>query len=104
MLVDESGLELPLTHWPLPRAAVTRALDALPRELPLALDAARERVAAELRAAEGPALSLGVRGRGEVLSGFGDESTPGSWLGGRSGTSAARGSRQRSAFASTKAR
>ena len=58
LLVDESGLALPLTHWPLPRAAVKRALDALPRELPPALDAARERVAAELRAAERPALSL----------------------------------------------
>jgi hypothetical protein len=34
---------------------------------------------------------LGVRGRGEALSGFGDESTPGSWLGGRSGTIAAQG-------------
>ncbi len=86
LLVDESGLALPITQWPLPRSAVKRALDALPRELPPALDAARERVAAELRAAEGPALSLAVRGRAEALSGFGDEATPGSWLGGRSGT------------------
>ena len=91
LLVDEGGLALPLTHWPLPRRAVARALDALPRELKPALDAARERVAAELRAADAPELSLGVRGRDEALSGFGDESTPGSWLGGRSGTLVAHG-------------
>jgi hypothetical protein len=91
LLADEGELALPLTQWPLPRAAVVRALDALPRELPPSLDAARERVAAELRAEDDPALSLAVRGRGEALSGFGDEATPGSWLGARSGTLAAHG-------------
>jgi len=86
LLADEGDLALPLTQWPLPRAAVARALDALPRELPPALDAARARVAAELRAASGGELSVAARNRDEVLSGFGDESTPGSWLGARSGT------------------
>jgi len=86
LLADEGGLALPLTQWPLPRAAVAHALDALPAELPPSLDAARARVSAELRAAEEPAGTVGVRNRAEALSGFGDEATPGSWVGARSGS------------------
>jgi hypothetical protein len=91
LLTDDGGLALPVTQWPLPRAAVARALDALPRELPPALDTARDRVQIELRAAEGAAASMGLRNRAEAYSGFGDEATPGSWIGARSGTAAASG-------------
>ena len=84
-LADETDLQVPLTQWPLPRAAVVRALDALPRELPPATEYARARIAGELRDAAGPAFSAAVRNRGEALSGFGDEATPGSSLAIRSG-------------------
>jgi hypothetical protein len=91
LLADEGGLALPMTQWPLPRGAVLRALDALPHELPPALDGARARIEAELRAADGAAASIGLRNRGEAFSGFGDEATPGSWIGVRSGTFATPG-------------
>lgn len=84
MLADEAGLDLPVTQWPLPRAAVARALDALPPNLPVPLESARARVQAELLAARGGELSLSLRGRDEAVTGFGDEGTPGSWLGIRS--------------------
>ncbi|HEX6364230.1 MAG TPA: hypothetical protein VFZ93_14835, partial [Albitalea sp.] len=32
LLADDGGLALPLSQWPLPRDAVSRALDELPRE------------------------------------------------------------------------
>jgi hypothetical protein len=91
LLVDEGGLALTVTQWPLPRAAVVQALDALPRELPPALDAARARVAAELREAPGSQLSITLRGDAEAFSGFGDDATPGSWVGVRSSTLAGHG-------------
>ena len=86
LLVDEAGLNLPTTQWPLPRAAVSRALDALPAQLPDALDAARKRVKDELRAHTGSGLSLTIRGRADGLPGFGDDSTPGSSIALRSST------------------
>jgi hypothetical protein len=46
LLVDDGGLALPVTQWPLPRFAVVRALDALPRELAPGLAAARTRSSA----------------------------------------------------------
>lgn len=91
LLVDEAGLPLPVSQWPLPRAAVMQALDALAHDLPAPLDVARALVAGELRAAEDASLSLALRGHAEALSGFGDEATPGSVLGVRSGTAAAPG-------------
>jgi membrane-associated phospholipid phosphatase len=91
LLVDEGGLALPLTQWPLPRAAVARALDALPRELPQALGSARARVAAELADAQASQLVVTVRGNDEALSGFGDDPTPGSWMGVRTSTLAGHG-------------
>ena len=102
LLVDESGLALPITQRPLPRSAVKRALDALPRELPPALDAARERVAAELRAAEVLPLSLAVRGRAEALSGFGDEGRRAAGSAGAAARCRRTASRRRSASASTR--
>lgn len=78
LLVDDAGLALITTHWPLPRSAVARAIDALPGELPPALDAARSRVKRELNAQEGSLGTLTLRSRAEVLAGFGDDATPGS--------------------------
>lgn len=78
LLVDEAGLDLPLTQWPLPTAAVAHALDALPLALPTQLDAARAHVRSQLRVQDASRLSLTLRSRSEVLSGFGDDATPGS--------------------------
>ena len=77
LLVDEAGLDLTLTQWPLPRAAVARSLDRLPAALAPALDAARARVQRELRAADRSQFSLTLRGRDDALPGFGDDATPG---------------------------
>lgn len=78
LLVDDAGLDLPTTQWPLPRAAVSRALDRLPRELAPPLDAARERLMRELRTFDAGALALTVRSHADALPGFGDDETPGS--------------------------
>lgn len=89
LLVDDAGLDLTTTQWPLPRSAVARAIDALPSELPPALDAARARVKRELRAEDGSLGTVTIRSRAEVLAGFGDDATPGSALALRSPTYAA---------------
>ena len=78
LLVDEAGLDLITSQWPLPLDAVSRALDALPPKLPAALDDARWSLRRELLAQRGSQLSLTVRGRADGLPGFGDDSTPGS--------------------------
>jgi membrane-associated phospholipid phosphatase len=80
VLVDDGGLPLTVSQWPLPRDAVQRALDTLPAELPTALAAARALVQAELRAQVATRITLGVRQREDALSGFGDDATPGSSL------------------------
>ncbi len=80
VLVDDGGLQLTVSQWPLPRDAVQRALDALPPGLPPALANARALVQAELHAQQGGLVSLTVRGRSDALSGFGDDATPGSSL------------------------
>ncbi len=85
VLVDDGGLPLTVTQWPLPRDAVQRALDSLPAELPPALDDARALVQAELRAQQAGRLGLTVRQRTDAVSGFGDDATPGSSLLLRSG-------------------
>jgi hypothetical protein len=84
LLADEAGLDLPLSHWPLPRAAVARALDGLAPSLPPALDEARSRLRDELSEQQGVQVSLAVRSRREALAGFGDDPTPGSSVGARS--------------------
>jgi hypothetical protein len=86
LLVDDGGLALPVTQWPLPRAAVVRALDALPRELPPGLAGARAAVERELGDAARPAVVAALRGRNEALVGFGDEGIPGSRVELHSGT------------------
>ncbi|HEY4068093.1 MAG TPA: capsule assembly Wzi family protein [Burkholderiaceae bacterium] len=78
LLVDEAGLGLTTTHWPLPLTSVIRAVDALPAALPPALDAARARLRLELGAQQSAALSVSLRGRNDALAGYGDDATPGS--------------------------
>ena len=85
VLVDDGGLPLTVTQWPLPRDAVQHALDTLPAELPPALDAARAQVQSELRAQQSSRIGVTVRERKDALAGFGDDSTPGSSLQLRSG-------------------
>jgi len=84
LLVDEAGLDLLTTQWPLPIAAVARALDKLPDTLAPALGKAREHVRRALQAQAQSRVGLTVRGRAEALSGFGDEATPGPLLDARS--------------------
>jgi hypothetical protein len=85
VLVDDGGLQLTTSQWPLPREAVQRALDALPSTLPPALDDARALVQRELRAQQAGLVTVTVRGHADALSGFGDDATPGSSLLLRSG-------------------
>lgn len=80
LLVDEAGLDLTTSQWPLPRAAVLHALDALPRALAPPLDAARALLKQELQDQAASRLSLTLRLRAEALPGFGDDATPGSSL------------------------
>ena len=80
VLVDDAGLALTVSQWPLPRDAVQHALDGLPARLPPGLDAARARVQQELRAQAASRIGLTVRERHDALSGFGDDATPGSSL------------------------
>jgi len=77
-LVDEAGLGLTTTHWPLPASAVSRALDALPTALPDHLDSARARVRLELQARRGSQGTLTLRGHRDAFTGFGEDATPGS--------------------------
>ncbi len=85
VLVDDGGLALTVSQWPLPRDAVQRALDALPAELSPELADARALVQAELHAQQSVRAGLTVRGRADAISGFGDDATPGSSLQLRSG-------------------
>ena len=85
VLVDDGGLALTTSQWPLPRDAVQRALDALPADLAPALEDARALVQGELRAQQSARVGLIVRQRKDALPGFGDDATPGSSLQLRSG-------------------
>jgi len=86
LLVDEAGLDLITSQWPLPRRAVEQALAKLPATLPPALDQARENVRRELARSDASQLTLTVRGPQGTLAGFGDDATPGSSVGVRSST------------------
>ncbi len=85
VLIDDGGLALTATQWPLPRDAVQQAIDALPADLAPALADARALVQAELRAQKKVRGGTTVRGRRDALAGFGDDATPGSSLQLRSG-------------------
>jgi Capsule assembly protein Wzi len=80
LLADEAGLDLTVSQWPLPRAAVRRAVERLREPLAPGLLDARDRVLDALRrdAPADVALTLGTTD--ETLSGFGDDATPGSSL------------------------
>lgn len=82
LLVDHAGLQLPLTHWPLPAAAVQQALAALPGDLPsgdVDVQEARRLVLRELQQRQQQTgLTLQLRQRAEGLPGFDDNYTPGS--------------------------
>ena len=86
LLVDEAGLDLVITHWPLPRAAVSSALDALPSALPIDLDRARAQLRRELDALARASASLTLRNTDDTLAGYGDDATRGSSIGLRSTT------------------
>jgi len=85
VLVDDGGLPLTVSQWPLPRDAVQRALDSLPSDLSPELAAARAVVQAELRAQQSARVGVTVRQRQDAISGFGDDATPGSSVQLRSG-------------------
>lgn len=104
LLADEAGLQLPLSHWPLPRRAVVEAIDHLPGSLPASLQAARDTVAAGLERARRGSATMTVRNTDEALAGFGEDGTPGThatlrspavegpWLAAQLGVRAGRGS------------
>jgi hypothetical protein len=79
LLADEAGLDLVTTQWPLPAAAVQSAVGALPAVLPPALLAAREVVLRELAQQQDDAATIDVASHAEVMPGYGDSGTPGSF-------------------------
>ena len=85
LLVDDGGLPLTVSQWPLPRDAVQQAIDTLPAQLPPGLDAARDLVLRELRAQQHVRVGATVREHDDGLPGFGDDPTPGSSVQVRSG-------------------
>ncbi|MEY2686063.1 MAG: hypothetical protein RL375_261 [Pseudomonadota bacterium] len=80
LLADQADLPLTLTQWPLPAAAVSEALQALPRNLSPALERARDIVQADLRRAGAARVDLRLRPRADTLVGFGDNYAPASSL------------------------
>lgn len=78
-LVDEAGLQITTTHWPLPSAAVQNALDDLPKDLSPSLAESKEFIANELQKLrrQGKA-EVQFRNRAEAPVGFGENYTPGS--------------------------
>ena len=77
-LVDEAGLQITTTDWPLPAAAVQRALDGLPGDLSPSLLESKQYVADELRKLLQGKVDAQLRNRAEAPVGFGDNYTPGS--------------------------
>lgn len=74
LLIDDMGLPLTSTQWPLPSAAVEEALDQLPAELPPVLDEARALVREELGRAETGRLRWRLDARRQDLpAGYGAE-------------------------------
>ena len=48
-LVDEAGLQITTTHWPLPLSAVQNALDDLPKDISPSLAESKEYISRELQ-------------------------------------------------------
>lgn len=77
-LVDQAGLQITTTHWPLPAAAVEQALDALKEPSP-AQAASQSFVLNELHTLlRRGQTSLQLRNPTEGLPGYGENYTPGS--------------------------
>jgi hypothetical protein len=81
-LVDEAGLALPMTHWPLPAEAVRLALEQLPtpnwdKEHPDWLSM-RQQLLNDLRLHAQGVVRAQLRNPTEAPVGFGDNETPGS--------------------------
>ena len=78
-LVDEAGLQITTTHWPLPAGAVQHALDDLPGNLSPSLLASKQYIANELERLQGQGrVEAQLRNKAEAPVGFGDNYTPGS--------------------------
>jgi hypothetical protein len=83
-LIDDAGLALGATQWPLPSAAVQAALDALPvGSLSPAARRAQALVRAELQRRSRAAVQATAALRRATPVGFGDAAEPGSSLAGR---------------------
>ena len=77
-LVDEAGLQITTTHWPLPAAAVQDALDDLPADLSPSLAESKRYVSAEIRQLLNQgSVTAQLRNRAEAPVGFGENYTPG---------------------------
>jgi len=78
-LVDEAGLKITTTHWPLPSLAIQNALEDLPKDLSPSLVESKEFITKELRELhwQGEAEAQ-FRNRSEAPVGFGENYTPGS--------------------------
>src|SRR5450759_4256456 len=78
-LVDEAGLQITTTHWPLPASAVQTALDDLPKDISPSLAESKEFITNEIRKLQrqGKAEAQ-FRNRAEEPVGFGENYTPGS--------------------------
>lgn len=82
-LADEAQLAITLSHWPLPAKVVREALANMPRSTSESILVARKLVEQELNQAENANLSVTVRNRVDGINGFGEESSPGSHIDGR---------------------
>lgn len=84
LLSDHAGLNLPMSHWPLPTAAVEQALGELPKTLQgsdIDLEGARQSVLREINAIRTQASwRVQVKNPAESLPGFDEDYTPGSSL------------------------
>ncbi len=90
-LADEAGLDLPTMQWPLPRAAVLHALDALPAgDAPGRSADAVALLRRELDADAHARAAVALRSRADALVGYGDDATPGSALALRSAVTGGR--------------
>ena len=80
-LVDEAGLQITTTHWPLPASAVQNALDDLSGDLSPSLLESKKFISEELRKLyQHGNVDAQLRNRAEAPVGFGENYTPGSSL------------------------
>jgi len=78
-LVDEAGLQIIATHWPLPSSAVQNSLDDLPSNLSPSLLESKQYIANELQKfLRHGRVDAQFRNKAEAPVGFGENYTPGS--------------------------